>query len=357
MTALPRRPVRRGGHLAARAAAVQAAPAAGLVGADRRMRSGSPRRSSPASTSRARAARSWPWRRSSPSSTPCCRRCWPPYACRSWSRSASCSSCSLDALALKLASDVLDEHLHGRQLRLGAPRRARRRRRQRRARGDLRDERRRHLHASGSSSGSRAARAARREPTCRGSSSSRSTASRCRCCAGRCATATRRTWRAGSPRARTRSPSGSPTSRRRPGPARPGSCSGSNDDIPAFRWVDKETGLLTACSAPDDCARIERERATGHRPARRRRHEPRQPALGRGRRGHPHGQPDRGREAGQPGLPRLLRERLQRHARARPLLLGAAARVDGGAARDPARRAPARPPRRAPTRSCARRCA
>ena len=38
---------------------------------------------------------------------------------------------------------------------------------------------------------------------------------------------------------------------------------GSNDDIPAFRWVDKETGLLTACSAPDDCAKIERERATG----------------------------------------------------------------------------------------------
>ena len=38
---------------------------------------------------------------------------------------------------------------------------------------------------------------------------------------------------------------------------------GSNDDIPAFRWVDKETGLLSACSAPDDCARIERERATG----------------------------------------------------------------------------------------------
>jgi hypothetical protein len=38
---------------------------------------------------------------------------------------------------------------------------------------------------------------------------------------------------------------------------------GSNDDIPAFRWVDKETGLLTACSAPDDCARLERDRATG----------------------------------------------------------------------------------------------
>jgi uncharacterized membrane protein YvlD (DUF360 family) len=38
---------------------------------------------------------------------------------------------------------------------------------------------------------------------------------------------------------------------------------GSNDDIPAFRWVDKENGQLTACSAPDDCARIERERVTG----------------------------------------------------------------------------------------------
>ena len=38
---------------------------------------------------------------------------------------------------------------------------------------------------------------------------------------------------------------------------------GSNEDIPAFRWVDKETGMLTACSAPADCARIERERTTG----------------------------------------------------------------------------------------------
>ena len=38
---------------------------------------------------------------------------------------------------------------------------------------------------------------------------------------------------------------------------------GSNDDIPAFRWVDKESGMLTACSAPADCARIERDRVTG----------------------------------------------------------------------------------------------
>jgi uncharacterized membrane protein YvlD (DUF360 family) len=38
---------------------------------------------------------------------------------------------------------------------------------------------------------------------------------------------------------------------------------GSNEDIPAFRWVEKETATLMTCSAPDDCARIERDRATG----------------------------------------------------------------------------------------------
>jgi len=38
---------------------------------------------------------------------------------------------------------------------------------------------------------------------------------------------------------------------------------GSNDDIPGFRWVEKETGLMMACSAPADCAEIERRHATG----------------------------------------------------------------------------------------------
>jgi uncharacterized membrane protein YvlD (DUF360 family) len=38
---------------------------------------------------------------------------------------------------------------------------------------------------------------------------------------------------------------------------------GDNDDIPAFRWVDKPTGKLVTCSNPDDCAAIERERARG----------------------------------------------------------------------------------------------
>jgi len=38
---------------------------------------------------------------------------------------------------------------------------------------------------------------------------------------------------------------------------------GSNDDIPAFRWVEKETAKLVACSGPEDCAEIERLHATG----------------------------------------------------------------------------------------------
>jgi uncharacterized membrane protein YvlD (DUF360 family) len=38
---------------------------------------------------------------------------------------------------------------------------------------------------------------------------------------------------------------------------------GSNENIPAFRWVEKETGRLVACSAPADCAEIERRHATG----------------------------------------------------------------------------------------------
>ena len=38
---------------------------------------------------------------------------------------------------------------------------------------------------------------------------------------------------------------------------------GSNEDIPAFRWVEKETGLMLVCSSPADCAEIERRHATG----------------------------------------------------------------------------------------------
>jgi uncharacterized membrane protein YvlD (DUF360 family) len=39
---------------------------------------------------------------------------------------------------------------------------------------------------------------------------------------------------------------------------------GDNDDIPAFRWVDKRSGRVIACSNPDDCAAIESSRVRGH---------------------------------------------------------------------------------------------
>jgi uncharacterized membrane protein YvlD (DUF360 family) len=38
---------------------------------------------------------------------------------------------------------------------------------------------------------------------------------------------------------------------------------GSNEDIPAFRWIEKESGRTMTCSKPDDCAEIERRRSTG----------------------------------------------------------------------------------------------
>ena len=38
---------------------------------------------------------------------------------------------------------------------------------------------------------------------------------------------------------------------------------GSNEDIPAFRWVEKESARLMTCSDPGDCAEIERRHRTG----------------------------------------------------------------------------------------------
>jgi uncharacterized membrane protein YvlD (DUF360 family) len=38
---------------------------------------------------------------------------------------------------------------------------------------------------------------------------------------------------------------------------------GSNDDIPAFRWVEKERGRMMVCSSPENCAEIEKRRSTG----------------------------------------------------------------------------------------------
>ena len=69
-------------------------------------------------------------------------------------------------------------------------------------------------------------------------------------------------WRAGSPTAATRWPSGRRTSPRRPAPARPGSCS-ARTRTSAFRWVEKESGRTMTCSKPEDCEEIERRVSTG----------------------------------------------------------------------------------------------
>src|SRR3954468_14299772 len=38
---------------------------------------------------------------------------------------------------------------------------------------------------------------------------------------------------------------------------------GSNEDIPAFRWVEKETATMMVCSSAADCAEIERRHSSG----------------------------------------------------------------------------------------------
>ena len=252
----------------------------------------------------------------------------------------------LNALVLLAREQHRRPQLRGRQLRLGAPGRARRRRGERRARGDLRHQRRRHLHPAGDPADRQAPGRRDAEPTCRESSTSRSTASPSRCCSERCATARAPNMARWLTEHSHRLVEWETDLSSQTGASQAGILLGSNENIPAFRWVEKEKGTLMACSAPDDCAELERRHATGIGLLVERRLQPRQPALGRGRGGHPHRQPDRGGEEGESGLPRLLRQRLQRHASARAVRLGGHPGVHGRAAPEAPRRAAARAPRR-----------
>ena len=94
-----------------------------------------------------------------------------------------------------------------------------------------------------------------------------------------------------------------------------------------------------------------------HRAARRRRGQPREPSLRRGGRDDPDREPHRGGEAGQPGLPSLPRERIQRDAGARPVRLGGRAGDHRGDPCSPARCSPPRSPRRDLSAHARRRCA
>ena len=114
---------------------------------------------------------------------------------------------------------------------------------------------------------------------------------------------------------------------------------------------------MMTCSAPADCAEIERRRSTGIGLL----------ADGGASRGNLlSGDADEviltvsrmeAEKRANPGLPGVLRQRLQRHPVAGPVRLGGAARVDGGDPRDP----PGRPARAVivagSIRSCAGRCA
>ena len=134
-------------------------------------------------------------------------------------------------------------------------------------------------------------------------------------------TGTRRRWRAGLRKGPHRfleweTDLSSPT-----GAGQTGTLMGSNDDIPAFHSVEKERGIVIACSAPADCAEIE-HRLAGDGLLRN---------SGAEARGNlPSGEAERliltvsGMEAGR-GRTRAtarLRERAQRHPSARPVLLG-----------------------------------
>ena len=252
-----------------------------------------------------------------------------------------------DAGALMLADELFPEVLRDRLVRRRAARRAGDGGGLDRDPGADRDQRRRRVHAAGGQAG--------RPPPGRRDAHRRARdhlprdrrPRRCRSCATRCATAAPRTWPAGSPSdgyqlcrvgdrpllADRRQPGRDPARLERGHPRLPLGREGDADD----------DDLLGA-------RRLRRDRAP-----------PRRPAIGlladggasrgnllsgRGRRGDPHGQPDRGREAGQPRLPRLPRQRLQRHPGAGAVRLGGGARVDGRDPGDPPRRAPARPPRR-----------
>ena len=84
----------------------------------------------------------------------------------------------------------------------------------------------------------------------------------CRCSGERCATAARRRWRWLADGSYTLTELGTDLSSQT-GASHSGILLGSNEDIPAFRRVEKESGLTMTCSKPADCAEIERRRSTG----------------------------------------------------------------------------------------------
>ena len=159
-------------------------------------------------------------------------------------------------------------------------------------------------------------------PTCPGCSSSRSTGSPTTCSRGRCATATHRCCRAGCARARTRLARWETDWSSQTGACQAGLLHGDNDDMPAFRWWEKEHGKAIVTNHPRDAEELERRHSNGRgllfsNGASRANilsgDAPAQPADDE------HGAAARPPRPPGPGLLRLLRQPLQRaaHRRAR----------------------------------------
>ena len=131
------------------------------------------------------------------------------------------------------------------------------------ARPDLPDERRRDVHAARDAADRAPDGRPDRRRTSRGSSSSRSTASRL--------PILQRAMRDGNApeMARWVAENGYVLTEwetdlsSQTGASQAGILLGSNEDIPAFRWVEKESGRTMTCSKPDDCAEIERRHSSG----------------------------------------------------------------------------------------------
>ena len=125
------------------------------------------------------------------------------------------------------------------------------------------DRRRRHLvPARGQAPASPAARP-RSRPTSRAWRFSRSTASPTTCSSGRCATAAPRTWRRGCATASHRLRRWETDWSSQTGACQAGLLHGSNEDMPAFRWWEKERGAAIVTNHPRDAEELERRHSDG----------------------------------------------------------------------------------------------
>jgi uncharacterized membrane protein YvlD (DUF360 family) len=114
---------------------------------------------------------------------------------------------------------------------------------------------------------------------------------------------------------------------------------GSNEDIPAFRWVEKEHARIMSCSSARDCAEIERRRAAGRGLLTAGGTSRGNLLSGGGSGADPHREPHRGRAKANPATGPSW-PTAQRHPLPGAVCLGGGDRAAGGGPPAPPRRAP-----------------